>query len=296
MQQTSDQIETPSGKDAAYENFPVGSWLLPAKLRPHVAVFYAFARTIDDIADAPDMEADVKIARLEGFERAISGSNRDAPEYQAGHRMRKCLQATGVTERHCLDLISAFKQDVVKSRCENWSELINYCQRSAAPVGRFLLDLHGGADDGYASSDALCNALQVLNHLQDAKADYLELDRVYLPADWMDEAGASVEDLNRNRVSPELTRVFARMLDATDALLGAAGSLPGALASTRLAMESGAILSIAELLSRKLRANDPLASRIRLSKFQYLRCCAAGAGKAVVGWRQSKAGSEKAPE
>jgi squalene synthase HpnC len=286
MQQTRILIEAPSGKDAAYENFPVGSWLLPAKLRPHIADFYAFARTIDDIADAPDLDAEVKIARLEGFERVILGTNTDDDEYQTGHRMRASLIATDIATRHCLDLISAFKQDAVKSRYDSWAELIDYCLRSAAPVGRYLLDLHGGADDGYVSSDALCNALQVLNHLQDAKADYLELGRVYLPADWMGEAGASVEDLEQNRITPELRSVYVRMLKATGALLDGAGALPATLASTRLAMEAGAIMSIAQLLSGKLARNDPFAGRVRLNKLQYLRACSVGAGKAILErWR-----------
>ena len=286
MQPSSPQVETPSGKDAAYENFPVGSWLLPAKLRPHIADFYGFARTIDDIADAPDLDAGVKVARLEGFARTILGTNADDALYQTGHRMRASLIATGVATDHCLDLISAFKQDAVKSRYDNWAELIDYCLRSAAPVGRYLLDLHGGADDGYASSDALCNALQVLNHLQDAKADYLELDRVYLPADWMAEAGADVEDLSQDRITPELRRVYARMLKSTGALLDGAGALPATLASVRLAMEAGSILSIAQLLSAKLARSDPLAGRVALNKLQYLRACSTGAGKAVLSrWR-----------
>ena len=286
MQQSNPHVETPSGKDAAYENFPVGSWLLPAKLRPHIADFYAFARTIDDIADAPDLDPEVKIVRLDGFERAILGTNAGEPEYQTGHRMRASLIAAGAPARHCLDLISAFKQDALKSRYDNWAELIDYCLRSAAPVGRYLLDLHGGADDGYASSDALCNALQVLNHLQDAKADYLELGRVYLPADWMEEAGANAEGLSQNQITPELRAVYARMLDATGALLDEAGALPGKLTSSRLAMEASAILRIAQLLSGKLALEDPFAGRVRLNKLQYLRACSLGVGKAVLGrWR-----------
>lgn len=181
-------VEAPSGKDAAYENFPVGSWLLPAALRPHVARFYAYARAIDDIADSPDLSPDEKVARLDGFARALNGEE-DDPAYAKAHAMRQCLDATGITRRHCLDLVSAFKQDAVKGRYASWSELVDYCDRSAAPVGRFLLDLHGGSREGYAASDALCNALQVINHLQDCQDDYRKLDRVYLPLDWMREEG-----------------------------------------------------------------------------------------------------------
>ncbi|MEK9726430.1 MAG: squalene/phytoene synthase family protein, partial [Rhodospirillaceae bacterium] len=142
-------VETPSGKDAAYENFPVGSWLLPAELRPHIAVFYRFARAIDDIADNPDLPAEDKIARLNGFARAVSGDGPADDAFANGARMHGSLAATGVPARHCLDLIDAFKQDAVKSRYDDWDDLMGYCIRSAAPVGRYLLDLHGGSADGY---------------------------------------------------------------------------------------------------------------------------------------------------
>lgn len=274
-------VEAPSGKDAAYENFPVGSWLLPAALRPHVARFYAYARAIDDIADSPDLSPDEKVARLDGFARALNGEE-DDPAYAKAHAMRQCLDATGITRRHCLDLVSAFKQDAVKGRYASWSELVDYCDRSAAPVGRFLLDLHGGSREGYAASDALCNALQVINHLQDCQDDYRKLDRVYLPLDWMREEGAEVADLNGSRTPPPLRRVLDRCLAATGALLSEAERLPGALRSRRLAMESAAILTIAGALVRRLQAGDPLAGRIQLSKAGFAWCCARGAVAQLV--------------
>jgi len=162
--------ETPSGKGSKDENFPVGSLLLSKVVRPHVAVFYAFARAIDDVADNPKLAPEEKIERLDGFDQALMGLN-DDPAFEKAHIVRSSLIYTGVPIQHCRDLISAFKQDAVKSRYENWDELIDYCDRSAAPVGRYLLDLHGVSKDLYAASDALCNALQVINHLQDCKDD-----------------------------------------------------------------------------------------------------------------------------
>src|SRR5512134_110539 len=226
-------IEVPSGKDAAYENFPVGSFLLPAGVRPHVAVFYAYARAIDDIADSPDLAPEDKIARLDGFERALLGR---------------------------------------EHRYADWADLIDYCNRSAAPVGRFLLDLHGGSRHGYGPSDALCNALQVLNHLQDCQDDYRKIDRVYLPQDWLREAGAADTDLDRPAASPALRRVLDSCLDGVDALLEEGAKLPAGLVSRRLALESGAILDIARSLSRLLRRRDPLARRVRLGKPAFLWC------------------------
>lgn len=275
-------VEAPSGKDAAYENFPVGSFLLPAATRPHVAVFYDYARAIDDIADNPALAGEEKLARLDGFERALLGHKRvEDPAFAKAHAMRRVLETTGISVRHCLDLISAFKQDAVKHRYADWSELIDYCDRSAAPVGRFLLDLHGGARHGYRSSDSLCNALQVLNHLQDIQDDYRKIDRVYLPQSWLGEAGSADIDLDRPAATPALRRVIDRCLDGIDELLEEAAELPSGLASRRLALESGAILNIAHSLSRLLRRQDPLARRVQLGKLAFLWCCIRGAASAA---------------
>lgn len=270
------EVETPSGKDAAYENFPVGSWLLPAALRPHIARFYAYARAIDDIADDPALPADEKISRLDGFAAAIRGLTTDAA-FAKAHAMRESLRETAVAPQHCLDLISAFQQDAVKRRYASWEDLIDYCNRSAAPVGRYLLDLHGGSRDGYAASDALCNALQVINHLQDCQEDYRRLDRVYLPTPWLEEVGATVADLDRTAATAGIRRVLDRCLDGTERLLVVAASLPPSLRSRRLAMESAAILVIARSLVRRLRTGDPLAERIKLSKPAFAWCCVRGA-------------------
>lgn len=274
-------IETPSGKDAAYENFPVGSWLLPARLRSHVAKFYAFARAIDDIADNPDLDPKEKVKRLDGFEKALLGKGKskkkDDPAYATARRMRDSLAETGIKSDHCTDLIAAFKQDATKLRYKNWGDLMGYCSKSAAPVGRYLLDLHGGSDDGYGPSDALCHALQVINHLQDCQDDYTSLDRVYLPEDWMTEAGMKVEDLGREQSNSAVRKVIDRCLDATGGLLAEARGLPVGLRSKRLAMESSAILEIAFRLVRLLRDGDPLGpNRVQLTKPDYLWCCLQG--------------------
>jgi len=270
-------VETPSGKDVAYENFPVGSWLLPASLRAHVAVFYGFARAADDIADNPDLDPGEKLARLDGFENALLGQGGDGAGFAKALAMRESLDRTGVAPDHCVNLLAAFKQDATKPRYRDWDDLMGYCMLSAASVGRYLLDLHGGSRDGYGPSDNLCMALQVINHLQDCQDDYRSLDRVYLPLDWMGDAGASVEDLDSPAATAALRTVFDRTIVATQALLVGARVLPGGLASRRLAMESAAILKIAERLIGLLGRRDPLAERIVLSKPGYLWCCLRGA-------------------
>lgn len=274
--------EMPSGKGAGYENFPVGSWLLPARLRPHIAAFYAFARAIDDIADSASLLPAEKIARLEGFKRAIEGDDTDSPAFSKAHAMRRSLAATGTTSRHCTDLIAAFKQDAVKPRYRDWNDLMEYCLLSASPVGRYLLDLHGGSVDGYGPSDALCNALQVINHLQDCQDDYRTLDRVYLPMTWIEDEGANVRDLDRPSAGKGIRRVIDRTLDQTETLLHEAARLPTGLASRRLAMEASAILDIAWSLVEQLRREDPLAGRVQLTTRQYVWCCLRGAASVLM--------------
>lgn len=276
-------IETPSGKGATDENFPVGSWLLPAHLRPHVADYYAFARAIDDIADDPALPAAEKVARLDLFGQALRDpeiAGRVGLEKAAS--ARNMLRRTGITDRHCLDLISAFKQDAVKNRYKDWAELIDYCDRSASPVGRFLLDLHGEDPSGYRYSDALCNALQVINHLQDCGKDRKAIDRVYLPTDWLEAEGERVEALDRSRASPGLRRVLDRCLEGTRDLLREADRLPGQLRSRRLAMESAVIVAIAWRLVDELSRRDPLAERVVLTKPQFGLCGIKGVLKALI--------------
>jgi len=259
-------VETPSGKGSGEENFPVGSILIAPRLRPHVAAYYAFARAADDIADNGDLAPDDKLRRLDAFRLTLNGETPPEGKVAKAERLRQSLLATGVPLDHGLDLLDAFSRDAVKPRTADWDDLMGYCEVSANPVGRFLLDLHGEERAGWVASDALCSALQVLNHLQDCAKDYAELDRVYLPADWMATEGASLEDLTKPAATPGVRRVLDRCLDATDALLRRADLLAPHLKDTRLALESAAIVRLAWKLSARLRREDPIAVRVELSR------------------------------
>lgn len=261
-------VETPSGKGAGDENFPVGSFLLPARLRPHVARYYAFARAIDDIADNPGLAPEEKIRRLDGFAHALETGEGGA-EYAKALALRGSMIETGVPFRHGTDLTIAFRQDAVKLRYRDWDDLMGYCNNSAAPVGRYLVDLHGEGTRCYPASDALCNALQVLNHLQDCQKDYQALDRVYLPEPWLIEAGGSIADLDRNRSTPALRRVIDRCLEGTAELVRQARPLPDLFRSRRFAMEAAFIWRIADRLLRELQRRDPVAERVQLTKGQF---------------------------
>jgi len=266
-------VETPSGKGRRDENFPVGSWLIRRDLRPHVHAFYRFAREADDIADNGDLPAAEKVRRLERMGAVLDGApankdgTDDAPSAVA---MRASLRATGMTAQHCHDVLTAFKQDATKLRYRDWDDLMNYCRYSAAPVGRQLLDLHGESRATWGPSDALCDALQVLNHLQDCAEDYRHLDRVYMPEPWLHAEGVRVEDLRAASSIPGLRRVIDRLLDGTDALIATARALPGAVKSPGLSRECAAIVTLATRLAARLRRGDPLAMRVKLSPIDFV--------------------------
>ena len=257
-------VENWSGKDRGAENFPVGSLLIRRDLRAHVHAFYTFARNADDIADSATLPAEDKIARLDAMEDVLLGRS-DAGSPSAV-RLRASLAETGVSPRHSADLLIAFRRDATKLRYANWNELLDYCRYSAMPVGRYVLDLHGEDRATWEPSDALCTSLQVLNHLQDAAKDLLALDRCYLPEDLLGRFGASIEDLRGTAATQGLRRVFDALLERVDALNVAATDLPRLVRSRRLRMETAVIVGLAHRLVRRLRRDDPVARRVKLTK------------------------------
>jgi farnesyl-diphosphate farnesyltransferase len=256
-------VEAWSGKDRGDENFPVGVLVSPT-LRPHVHAFYAFARNADDIADSPVLQPAEKVARLDVMEAVLLGSR--AAGSPSALRLRASLAATGVAARHATDLLVAFRRDATTRRYADWEALHDYCRYSAMPVGRHVLDLHGESPATHAASDALCTALQVLNHLQDCAGDLAALDRCYLPADLLAQAGATVEDLRRPAETPGLRRVFDALLDRVDVLNRVATGLPRGTRDRRLRVETAVILGLSRRLAGRLRRGDPLARRVKLGK------------------------------
>ena len=274
-------IETPSGKGRGGENFPVGSWLIRRDLRSHVHAFYRFARNADDIADNPALTGGEKIRRLDLMAAALDGASGGAAPAAAA--MRESLRATGTTAQHCHDLLRAFRLDAEKRRYRDWDDLMEYCRYSAAPVGRYVLDLHGESSAVWRASDALCAALQVLNHLQDCAPDYARLDRVYLPQDDLAAAGIGVAALSADRVCPGLRLVIDGMLDRTAALVERAHLLPPGVAAWGLRCETAVIVALAARLVRRLRRADPLAARVGLGKRDFLAALLCGVAQGL--WR-----------
>lgn len=265
---------------AAGENFPVASRLIRRDLRPAVIAFYRFARAADDVADNPALAPSAKLARLDRFASALGGSPGDphAADLRralAGHpRAGEALNAAG-------RLLVAFRQDARGASYPDWAALRAYCAMSADPVGRFLLILHDEAPETQRPSDALCTALQVLNHLQDLRADRDLLGRVYLPSDLLAEAGARPADLSASVLSPAARAAVDRVLDRCDALLNDAEALPGRIRARGLRGQSTATLVLARSLSRRLRHQDPLARRVKAGRGAFARATAAGLWRAT---------------
>lgn len=275
-------VETPSGKGAGDENFPVGSRLIAPALREHVMAFYDFVRAADDVADNETLSADDKLHRLDLMEESLlAGGPLSKPR-----RLAESLAKTGVTPRHAQDMLSAFRQDATKRRYDNMAELWDYCDRSACPVGRYLVDLHGEGTACYPGADALSAVLQVLNHLQDCRKDYLALDRVYLPLDILADSGAAVDDIDRDALTPGLRLTVDRLLAACEARMGEARRLVPALRDRRFAAETRVVVALADRLAERLARQDPLAGRVKLTKIDFGTAAAKGIWRFCAGrWR-----------
>ena len=218
----------------------------------------------DDIADDPHLEPEAKTAQLDALERALVSGTGNQAWLAPALQLKASLTATGVSGLHARQMLQAFRRDAQGGRCKTWQDLVLYCRYSANPVGRYLLELHGENLTAAASADALCTALQVLNHLQDCRDDWVRLGRCYLPTAWFVEAGGDPEQLVETRSSPAVRAVIDRTLDQVDGLLERASLLPGLVADPGLRLESAVILRLAQTLSARLRRRDPLAERVEL--------------------------------
>jgi squalene synthase HpnC len=215
---------------AHYENFPVASVLLPARLRPAVQVIYAFARSADDIADEGDAAPQQRLAALDAYTGALAG-------IEQGRAQQQPLFAAldGVIRQYRLPLaplhalLSAFRQDVVTTRYRTFADLLDYCDRSANPVGVLMLHLYGRAEPhNLRDSNAICSALQLINFWQDVGIDWRKA-RIYLPLEDMERFGVTEAGLADGRVTPAWRRLMAFETTRARALM-----LSGAPLATRL--------------------------------------------------------------
>ncbi len=280
-----------SGKNASTENFPVGSFLLRADIRPHVHAFYLFARAADDIADNPLLDPAVKIEQLEALGHALTRGERGRkpkPVPACVAPLKASLALTGVPPQHALDLLTAFKRDAVQTRYLTWNDLMDYCRFSASPVGRHVLALHGLGEALWPANDALCSALQVINHVQDCADDYREVDRVYIPLDLFTVCGSDPANLSGEACTPALRSALDATLELTAQLVKEARRFPGLIPDRRLRAEVSVIVTLAEELVRLLRVRDPLCDSVKLGPFRMLWAVAKGLVRGIGGGSTSK--------
>jgi len=251
-----------SGKGHRDENFPVASWLIAPRYRPAILAFYNFVRTADDIADHATLPPQEKLALLDRLDAGLTGKDdSDA----AAVKLRSVLAERKLSPKHAQDLLAAFRLDVTKLRYRDWDDLIGYCSLSAMPVGRFVLDVHGESRDCWPANDALCAALQIINHLQDCREDYLDLNRVYVPQDTLAACNTAVEALGAPRATPELLQCLHGLAERTGRLLSESDIFSALIDDWRLGLEVSVINTLAHRLTRILQKRDPLSERVHLA-------------------------------
>jgi len=269
-----------SGKTHRDENFPVASILIAPQFRAPILAFYNFVRAADDISDHADLAPEQKLALLDRLDMALL---QEGPDEEPARVLREELQARNLTPRHARDLLVAFRRDVTKLRYDDWDDLIDYCRYSAMPVGRFVLDVHGeDAAKTWPANDALCAALQIVNHLQDCGKDYRDLNRVYLPQDTLKAFGAKVEMLGEPKAPTPLRAALRGLAQRTGLLLREARPFAELIDDTRLAMEVGAIHGLAAALTRRLCVADPLSEKVHAGKAEFAAYSLLGAMGALL--------------
>ena len=170
-----------------YENFPVISYLIKKELRKHTAIIYQFARQADDIADEGNFQPEQRLKLLNEYENSLINCLNGKAENGFWFALNNTIKEKHLSKENFLDLLKAFKQDVTKKKYENYNELLDYCKKSANPVGRIILELHGIKDkNAFKFSDDICTALQLTNFYQDVSIDF-QKDRIYIPKEEMQQ-------------------------------------------------------------------------------------------------------------
>jgi len=197
-----------------YENFPVASLLLPAAAREPVALIYRFARNADDFADEGDDAPEARLAKLDGYRRQLA-----APSEALFHALHRIIREHGLPMQLFHDLLDAFSQDVLKKRYASYPELLDYCRRSANPVGRLLLHIFKRTtDSALAQSDAICTALQLINFWQDVEIDFAK-GRIYLPQDEMARFGVAEQQIAARRCDDSFRNLMKFQTERTRQLM-----------------------------------------------------------------------------
>ncbi len=262
-----------SGKSYSDENFPVASFLMTKKIRSIVRVFYFFARMADDIADHQKLSSNQKKNILLFFDNAISKSKKT--NNKVLDKMIARFKELPSGKKYSRNLLKAFIMDASNKKYKNWNDLLYYCKFSANPVGRFVIDAVNekkNIEKIYEASDSLCTALQIINHIQDCKKDFKELNRVYIPESFFKKYSLDKKILRKSKSIENFERLKIEIVDNVLVSLRKTKLGLREIQSWRLRKETLIILNIAKRLCNLLKINDPLEKQIKLSRIDFIFC------------------------
>ena len=262
-----------SGKSYSDENFPVASFLMTKKIRSIVRVFYFFARMADDIADHQKLSSNQKKKILLFFDNAISKSKKT--NNKVLDKMIARFKELPSGKKYSRNLLKAFIMDASNKKYKNWNDLLYYCKFSANPVGRFVIDAvneRKNIEKIYEASDSLCTALQIINHIQDCKKDFKELNRVYIPESFFKKYSLDKKILRKSKSEENFERLKIEIVDNVMVSLRKTKLGLREIRSWRLRKETLIILNIAKRLCNLLKINDPLEKQIKLSRIDFIFC------------------------
>ena len=255
---------------AHYENFPVISFLVKKELRKHVAVIYWFARTADDIADDPNLPDEEKMIKLNHFEARLTSLLLGNFENDFETALHNTITVMHLTHSLFFDLLTAFKQDLVKKRYQSFNELLNYCKYSANPVGRIILELNNIRDNSvFYYSDEICTALQLINFYQDVQIDY-SMNRIYFPLDEMSMFAVTENMFELNKINHNLEKLVKYNVERADKILEEGQKLIEFLPGTLKIEIKWTILGGKEVLNKIKKNSFNIFTRPKLNKFNFL--------------------------
>ena len=255
-----------------YENFPVASFLIPKNYRKDIAIVYWFARTADDLADEGIITPEIRIERLNQFEFQFRQALKQNSNNANFNKLAETIVNHNISENYFIDLLSAFKQDAAKNRYNNYNELLDYCSRSANPIGRILLEIFKISNpNAIKFSDNICTALQLTNFYQDTIIDY-QKGRIYFPQDEMKMFSVTEKMFELKENNSNIKELVKYNIDRTQQLFDEGHKLLSYL-SGRFKYEILWTLSGGEKILSKIRKSDydVLNHRPSLNKIDFIK-------------------------
>lgn len=270
-------------KNKHQENFPVGMMMFNHNIRKIVADYYRFARYADDIADNPHLKPQNKVEKLYELEEIFTGQrNYKGQKFKFVQTLKDEFAKHNLSPDLATDLLIAFRKDSLGFDYQTWGQLVDYCKYSAAPVGKFMLAVHQENPSTFLPATSLCVALQIVNHVQDLKYDVSLLKRLYLPAEIMKKYHLRQEDLVQEKSSISLQKAVKHIMEKTLGLVKEGSLLPELIKSLSLRIEVCIILSLTNIMIKKILKGDILAQEIKLSAFDWFRGTISGIYKGLT--------------